>query len=212
MTTAEPRKRNRSATEAALLAAATALFAECGYEASTTRAIAERVGCSEGLIQNYFGGKEGLLLAVMRSGRDWEEYRAFFRRPLCASIEQEAREHLAHVVARLADRAAHLRILVSRALVDPAIRAHFVALTLRRQVVEEVAARFVGYAEAGMLADAAPVTSVAEWLVDMGFHLGFVHPQLLGGGPDEVTALARDFARLFARAVQQSTGRTSKEN
>ena len=38
--------------------------------ATTTRAIAARAGCSEGLIQNYFGGKEGLLMAVMHAGAD----------------------------------------------------------------------------------------------------------------------------------------------
>lgn len=198
----EPRRRDRGAMEAALVEAATALFAERGYESTTTRAIAERVGCSEALIQNYFGGKEGLLLAVMRSGREWDAYLAFFRRPLCASIEEEATEHLAYVIEGLTERAPHLRILVSRTLVDPSFRASFGKYTLRRNVVADVTARFDRYRQAGMLSDAAPTSSMAEWLVDMGFHLGFVRPHLLGDEPDHVAALTRDFARLFGRATQ----------
>ena len=209
---AELRKRSRPTMEAALIAAATAVFAERGYDAATTRAIAEQVGCSEALIQNYFGGKEGLLLTVMRSDSEWEEYRAFFRRPLCTSIEQEASEHLTHVVAGLADRASRLRILMSRALVDPALRARFAELTLRRQVVEEVQARFALYAEAGMLGDVTPVASAVEWLVDMGFQLGFVQPQLLGRDPDELATLTRDYTRLFARAFPWPADSKAKDN
>ena len=201
----EPRRRNRPAMEALLIKAAMALFAERGYEATTTRAIGERVGCSEALIQNYFGGKEGLLLAVMRSGREWEQYRAFFRRPLCSSMEQEATEHLDHVVKGLADRTPYLRILMSRALVDPAFRTRFGELTLRTHIVAEVTARLERCRQAGMLSDAGPITSAAELLVDMGFQLGFAHPQLDGHDRSHVATLTRDFAHLFARALQLST-------
>ena len=185
-----------------LIKAATSLFAERGYEATTTRAIGERVGCSEALIQNYFGGKEGLLLAVMRSSREWEEYRTFFRRSLCISMEQEATEHLNYVVKGLAERTPHLRILVSRALVDPAFQTRFGELTLRSPIVAEITARFERYQQAGMLSDAAPIGSAAELLVDMGFQLGFVHPQLNGHSAAHIAALTRDFTHLFARALQ----------
>jgi AcrR family transcriptional regulator len=201
---AESRKRNRPAMEAMLIEGATALFAERGYDATTTRAIGDRVGCSEALIQNYFGGKEGLLLAVMQSGSEWEEYRAFFRRPLCGSIEQEAIEHLNYVAKGLVARTPYLRILMSRALVDPSFRARFGELTLRTLIVSEVAARLERCRQADMLGDAGSIPSTAEWLVDMGFLLGFVHPQLDGYDAAQITSMTRDFAHFFARAVQFS--------
>ena len=197
--------------EAALIEAATVLFAERGYESTTTRMIADRVGCSEALIQNYFGGKDGLLLAVMRSGGDWEVYLAFFRRPLSVSMEEEAVEHLVYVIKGLTDRASYLRILVSRALVDPSFQAKFGDYTLRRQVLAALTERFERCRQGGMLSDSVPISSTAEWLVDMGFHLGFIHPHLLGREPAHVTTLARDFARLFGRAVQHQNNQT-KEN
>src|SRR5437867_12612450 len=69
MTPVQPavkRKRNRTAREEALVAAASKLFASRGYVSSTTRDIAAAAGCAEGLIHRYFGGKEGLLLALIK--------------------------------------------------------------------------------------------------------------------------------------------------
>src|SRR5438132_2424453 len=65
MTLVQPavkRKRNRTAREEALVAAASKLFASRGYVSSTTRDIAAAAGCAEGLIHRYFGGKEEWLL------------------------------------------------------------------------------------------------------------------------------------------------------
>lgn len=50
---------------ARLLAAARALFAEQGFEKTSTRQIAQRVGANVALIAYHFGSKEELYLAVM---------------------------------------------------------------------------------------------------------------------------------------------------
>ncbi|MCW2601596.1 MAG: hypothetical protein JWM02_3425 [Frankiales bacterium] len=49
-----------------LLTAAAALFAERGYERTTTRDLAERAGVDAALIARYFGSKVGLYLAALR--------------------------------------------------------------------------------------------------------------------------------------------------
>lgn len=49
----------------ALLAAASTLFEEKGYEAATVREIGEHADVDPAMIARYFGGKEGLYLAVM---------------------------------------------------------------------------------------------------------------------------------------------------
>ena len=92
------RQRDRQATEDELVAAAAVAFAERGYEKATTRSIAEAAGCSEGLIQRYFNGKEGLLLAVLKQ-QGSESRDQFFGRPLCSSMEEEAREMLLHGIS-----------------------------------------------------------------------------------------------------------------
>jgi AcrR family transcriptional regulator len=70
MTSAVPKDthgRVRDAVEArqALLTAAGELFHARGYEGATVRDIGERAGADPALIARYFGGKEGLYLAVL---------------------------------------------------------------------------------------------------------------------------------------------------
>jgi AcrR family transcriptional regulator len=64
-TTAPKRHYDAAASRQALLDAAAALFDERGYERATTRDIGERAGVDPALIARYFGGKEGLYLAVL---------------------------------------------------------------------------------------------------------------------------------------------------
>ena len=59
--------RNRRAREQALIEAASKLFASRGFEATTTREIAAKAGCAEGLIHRYFQSKAGLLLAIIQA-------------------------------------------------------------------------------------------------------------------------------------------------
>jgi AcrR family transcriptional regulator len=61
----ERRARDASASRRALLQAAGALFHARGYEGATVREIGERAGMDPSLIARYFGGKEGLYLAVL---------------------------------------------------------------------------------------------------------------------------------------------------
>lgn len=59
------RPHDSEASRQALLAAAAPLFEERGFEAVTVRQIGERAQVDPALIVRYFGGKEGLYLAVM---------------------------------------------------------------------------------------------------------------------------------------------------
>lgn len=61
------KKRDRAATEQALIQAATQLFASKGFDGTRTLEIAQRAKVNEALIARYFGGKEGLLIAVLQN-------------------------------------------------------------------------------------------------------------------------------------------------
>lgn len=121
-------RRNRKATEQAILSAAAKLFAEKGFESTRTLEIAKEAGANEALIGRYFGGKEGLLMAVLsnaetsqslilsdkvgcnldqfqkkRPGLDFKgAVRSFFDRGEAEALEKEQ----------------FMRIAMSRALVD----------------------------------------------------------------------------------------------
>ena len=55
----------RAETRGRLLAAAAELFAERGVDGTSIDAIAERAGRTSGAVYDHFGGKDGLLLALL---------------------------------------------------------------------------------------------------------------------------------------------------
>lgn len=66
-TTTRPRReRNREATQARILAAAEAEFAQKGYDGARLRDVAARAGVHHALLHHYFGDKVGLFRAVVQ--------------------------------------------------------------------------------------------------------------------------------------------------
>ncbi|GAB3465941.1 TetR/AcrR family transcriptional regulator [Actinophytocola sediminis] len=59
----------RAQRERQMIAVAEEIFAERGYQASSMDEIAERVGVSKPMLYEYFGSKEGLLVACIRQAR-----------------------------------------------------------------------------------------------------------------------------------------------
>lgn len=68
----------REESQMRILGAARALFAQRGFSATTTRAIAQAAGCNLSMINYYFSSKEGLLEAILRE----------FSETVAGSIEQ----------------------------------------------------------------------------------------------------------------------------
>jgi AcrR family transcriptional regulator len=66
------RDERRRRTEAAILEAARALFAETGFERATIRAVAAAAGVDPALVMQYFGSKENLFAEATRWSRDHE--------------------------------------------------------------------------------------------------------------------------------------------
>ncbi|MEB3367955.1 TetR/AcrR family transcriptional regulator [Saccharopolyspora mangrovi] len=65
MTQAPRRKRDSAATKEALLQAASELFTERGFSATTVRDVAARAGVNQALLFRYFGSKQELFAAVL---------------------------------------------------------------------------------------------------------------------------------------------------
>lgn len=63
------RRRDAARSRELLLQAATELFAERGFDRTTTREIGERAGVDPALIARYFGGKTQLYLAAVEQER-----------------------------------------------------------------------------------------------------------------------------------------------
>jgi AcrR family transcriptional regulator len=65
--------RNRGATSARILTAATALLAEGGFQNFGVNAVARLAGCDKQLIYRYYGGMDGLVDAIGTDLGRWLE-------------------------------------------------------------------------------------------------------------------------------------------
>ena len=196
------RRRDRRGTEATFIAAATKIFGERGFEATTTKAVAQQAGYSEALIQLYFGGKEGLLLAVIQNeGGGEAEIADFYARPLSADLISEAREMLTFTINVLVRRATGLRIVLARVLVDPDFKEGFNHATVRKMAKRALAARLQQHRDRGRLRSEVDPETAAELLISLAFQLGFIHGDILGQSAAERSRLAESYAAFFGRAM-----------
>ena len=142
--TVEARRRHDAqASRHALLDAATELFDDRGYDATTVRDIGERAGVDAALIARYFGGKEGLYLATLTERE----------RPPLPSDPREALE----VMLTRSDeqRVCFLPLAMVSSALTPSVRDQSIDV-VRTRAVEPLAAELErrGVADAQLRAEA----------------------------------------------------------
>lgn len=109
------RAQRKAETRAAILAAARELFAERGYDATTTRAIAARAGVAAGTVFVHFPNKVDLVVAALEEtirGALTRAYAALPDRGLVDQLVTIAR----HLYAAYAEQPALSRVLVREVL------------------------------------------------------------------------------------------------
>lgn len=129
-------------TRERLLACARQLFSERGYAATSTREIAAAAGCNISLIAHYFGGKEGLLHALLH--REIEGPRIQIGQVLASPLPlaQRLTGFVAYLLGKFS-RDHEMLAIFHREVInggDDAARADFIAFV--RERVGELAAVF----------------------------------------------------------------------
>jgi AcrR family transcriptional regulator len=174
---ARAKTRNRAVKEKALIQAATKLFADQGYESTRTREIASLAGCAEGLIHRYFKGKAGLLLAIVQSRVSQEVADISAQVPLDDTLEEEIRQLVRWEVERMWSDRDFLKIVMPRALLDPAIGRVVNRMGPERRC-EIISARLRRFKKSiNMLAE--DIRAIAEFVGSVGYLFGFLRPVLL---------------------------------
>jgi AcrR family transcriptional regulator len=192
--------RNRSAKQKALISAATSLFARRGYEATTTREIAARAGCAEGLIHRYFGGKSGLLFDIVKL-HVAQDRATTVERPACATLEAEIRALMDWQLDHLWAEREFLRVAFSCAILQPRLGKLLKKYMPAR--TELIAQRISGYLQ-GRFSDDEEIEELARLFISISFDFGFIKPAILGEKRKQTKLLARKAANLLSRRV--STG------
>lgn len=176
-TKARTKTRNRAVKEKALIQAATKLFADQGYESTKTREIAALAGCAEGLIHRYFKGKAGLLLAIVQSRVSQEVADISAQVPLADNLEEEIRQLVRWEVERMWSDRDFLKIVMPRALLDPAIGRVVNRMGPERRC-EIISARLKTFKKSKNLL-AEDIRAISEFVGAVGYLFGFLRPVLL---------------------------------
>ncbi len=128
------RKRDKEASKQALLRAGLEVFSRHGYDAATTKTVAAEAGLNEQLITRYFGGKSGLLLAILNTFVEEEADDTNYP-PALDSVEEEIRRFLLYRHGRFQESQEFFRTFVPRILVDASIRDKLQEILLQKRTV-----------------------------------------------------------------------------
>ena len=192
----EPRSRDPEQRRSDLIDAANAVFAEHGYDASTTREIAERAGCAEGLIHRYFNGKRGLLLAILESKAAHVVEEFEFELPDQPTLWAEISGILLRDLELFWERRDFMRVSVSQATIDPEI-GRTISAKVNDQRVHLMVRKLERHQAAGRIREGTDVTAIAYALSALGFSIGFVFQACFG----EDRALAQRIMEGAALAI-----------
>jgi AcrR family transcriptional regulator len=193
------RRRDKEATKRALLEAAVEIFAERGFDGATTRDVAAKAGVNEGLIQRYFGGKAGLLEAVV-GGLCSEKITACKLAPSCGCLETEITLFLKHEIAQAGANRNFMRVLLSRAMVDPDL-ARMMKQRYKASRLPLLVERLRVFQVEGQLDASADLEKLAGTMAAFAFGLGFMQQVIFAEDPDYLEAIVATTAQTIVRGV-----------
>jgi AcrR family transcriptional regulator len=193
-------KHGKQLRQQALMEAATAVFAEHGYDAATTREVAERAGCSEGLIHRYFGGKRGLLIAILeRKAAEFTE-RMRAELPDGESLAEEIDQVFLWPLESMWQQRDFMRVCVSRSATDPEV-GHVVGDHLNRARVEAIAAKLRRHRAAGRVREDVDLDAIALGITGVNLTTGFFSQVVFGMDRDDVRRMTLEMAKLVTRGI-----------
>ncbi len=188
--------KDRAATEARILDAARTVFSQRGYDGAGLREIAETASANLSLISRYFGGKEGLLVALT------DQFAASRRQgglsyPPQETLKDEIYNYLrAKLHEDLKDEEI-IRLIISRSAID----AHF-----RERVVDHMDGkadrnfreRVTRLQDRGKVSPDTDIDLLFAAVMHVSFSVNFFGA-MIGGRPDsEIDLLFKGFAEALA--------------
>jgi AcrR family transcriptional regulator len=180
--------------------AATQVFAEKGFDSATTREVAERAGCSEGLIHRYFGGKRGLLLAILADKAERMTELVAGQMPECETVADEIAQMLAQPLETYWQQREFMRVSVSQAAIDTDV-GRMIGDRLNASKVIFFAERLRTHQRAGRIRPDVDVTALSLSLSGMNIACGFFAQVAFGMDRAHVRYCVEETAAVIARGL-----------
>lgn len=200
--TIERGRRDKEQRRQCLIDAATAVFAERGYDCATTREIAERAACAEGLIHRYFNGKRGLLLAILESRAEQVVEDFATALPDRDTVEEEVEQVLLWHLDTMWERRDFMRVAVSQAAIDSEI-GRTINEGIHNERVRLTAGKLRRHQQAKRIRPDVDVEATAQAIAGLGFAMGFSFQVSLG----QDRRLARRITLAGAAALSRGISR-----
>lgn len=200
-------RKNRRETEAKLLQAAVEIMSSLGYERATTKRIAETAGVNEQLITRYFGGKEGLLVAVLQQYTKTEFTREHDARPQSGASLTEVITYFLQEADFSIEHEPFSRVALHQAVVDPKVAGAIEQLCrecyrpLLREQLEDCRKR-------GMLQKDVDSDAIIDALIYVRLGLAAYGRVLFQIDSGSLQQLCVTFAQVFTKAIGRPDRRT----
>jgi len=193
-------KHDKQQRRQAFIDAATHVFGEKGYECATTREIAELASCSEGLIHRYFGGKRGLLLAILESKKQAAREGISAAAPERDDLLEEIERVMAWSLDYAWENRDFLRVSVAQGIVDPEI-GRFIGAVLNKQRVAIFREKLLRHQRAGRIDQDVDIDAVAEGIAGVTFSAGFFLQVVFARDREEVRRIVSEVAKIIVRGI-----------
>ncbi|HQN75688.1 MAG TPA: TetR/AcrR family transcriptional regulator [Methanomassiliicoccales archaeon] len=191
----------RRGSKERISAAALALFAERGFDGTTTKAIAERAGVNEVTIFRTFGSKDALFRQVAREMLPLHRIKAGEDFRIEGGAEDVLVQNARLVLGILKENRHIFMILVGELWRHPELKEE-VGLEMLEQAVDFLAAQMDIMIEDGCLREVDPYVAARSWMGTIQSH--FLLNYLLGAGtldPDAEERLLRGWADIFVKGA-----------
>ena len=203
-------KHDKDQRQRGLIDAATQTFAEKGFDAATTREVAERAGCSEGLIHRYFGGKSGLLMAILERKADAVMDTSTASMPEQADLGADIHQMLMLPVQAYWEERDFMRVCVARSVVDADV-GRLIGDRLNGSRVRFFAGRLRTHQRAGRVRADVDVEAAALALSGISFSAGFFVQVVFEMNRDDVRQMVRHTAEIITRGIESDSNRKVRD-
>jgi AcrR family transcriptional regulator len=200
--TVERGKRDKEHRRQSLIDSATAVFAERGYDCATTREVAERANCAEGLIHRYFNGKRGLLLAILesRAAQVVEDFAGAL--PGQGSVEEEIEQIILWHLETMWERRDFMRVAVSQAAIDSEI-GRTINEGIHNERVRLTKEKLDRHQRQARISSGIDLEAIAQTITGIGFALGFSFQVSLGQDREYARRIATQAAATISRGISR---------
>jgi AcrR family transcriptional regulator len=195
--TEKKRRRNRDATQRELLEAAIRVFAAEGYDSATTRAIAQEAGVAEGLIQRYFEGKQGLLIAFMRQFALDEKQSCTNLPPKADSFRDELKSLTADAIERAKKDKEKMKVAIPRAIIDRNVGKEL-ARFVKSVHAPAIRTRLKQHQDGGTLLESADLEALSYGLVLLMFGVAFFGQVVIKFNPEMLSRIVDSLANSIS--------------